>query len=533
MKTPMSLVLLLSLGTASHSQQVPPVNIRIHPSNITQTEPVATVHPENPDIIFASAVTIDTSNGVKSEGVYFSTNAGTNWFGWDACSGQSTLNHGGDPVVMIHSPGRMILAHIGSIFPGWYSHYSENFGSTWSNAYTISSQLTEDKGSGTMDETSTSPYYGRGYLTWVALVQPYPVLASHSTNAATSWTTPTQINPSPPSRCSGGSVVTGRDGKVYVTWAGMLGVVQEDFVGFAVSSTGGTSWSVTQNAFDMNGIGGTLPAKSNIRVNGLPQIDVDRSGTATNGWLYIVTGERGLAPAGSDPDIILHRSTNGGQTWSSGIRVNQDALNNVRTQYFPALAVDQGGGVNVIYYDDRNTSTDSSEMFLARSTDAGVTWTERVISDHRFKPKPIVGGSSNYQGDHICLLPIGTKLYAFWMDDFAGIYQVWLAIIDLITDVADEEMLSLPQELTLSANYPNPFNPSTTIEYGLPKSGLVALRIVDVAGKEVAQLVDQWKPAGKHSVVFNTGNLNLASGVYFCQLSSEGSRLTKPMVLLK
>jgi hypothetical protein len=493
------------------------------------------MHPENPNIMFASAVTINTSNLFKSEGVYVSTNGGLNWFGSDTCRGASIVNHGGDPAIAIHPSGRMILAHIGSVFPGWYSHNSTDLGDTWSNAYTISSQLTEDKGSATMDETTTSPYYGRMYLTWIALVQPYPALVSYSTNAGTSWTTAAQINSAPPSRCSGGSVVAGRDGKVYVTWAGVTSVSPflEDFAGFAASTNGGASWSVTQTAFDMSGIAGTLPAKSNIKVNGLPQIEIDRSGGARDGWLYIVSGERGLAPAGTDPDIILHRSTNGGQTWSSGIRVNQDPLNNGRIQYFPALAVDQTGGVNIIYYDDRNTSTDSSEMVLAQSTDGGITWTERVISDHRFKPKPIIGGSSNYQGDHISLLAVGTRLFAFWMDDFSGFYQVWLAIVSLTTDVVGEDPAAHPEKLELTQNYPNPFNPTTTLQYRLPISGFVSMKVFDVMGREVVTMVSAEQTAGSHSIAFAPEEHRLASGVYLVQLQQGSHSETRKILYLR
>ena len=50
--------------------------------------------------------------------------------------------------------------------------------------------------------------------------------------------------------------------------------------------------------------------------------------------IYIVTSQKNLSPAGSDPDIILRKSTDGGQTWSSGIRVNQDALNNGKYSIF-------------------------------------------------------------------------------------------------------------------------------------------------------------------------------------------------------
>lgn len=107
---------------------------------------------------------------------------------------------------------------------------------------------------------------------------------------------------------------------------------------------------------------------------------------------------KNLAPAGSDADIILHRSTDGGTTWSSGIRVNQDALNNGKVQYCPALVVGGDGSINVVYYDNRNISTDSATVYLSRSTDGGNTWTDLEVADHHFKPKPIAGLAGGYQG---------------------------------------------------------------------------------------------------------------------------------------
>jgi hypothetical protein len=238
-------------------------------------------------------------------------------------------------------------------------------------------------------------------------------------------------------------------------------------------------------------------------------------------------------PAGNDPDIILHRSADGGQTWSAGIRVNQDPLNNSKFQWFPAMAIDQTGGVNIIFYDDRNTSADSAEIILARSTDGGTTWTERLISDHRFRPNPIVGGSSHYQGDHIALLPVGTKLYAFWMDDFSGLYQVWLAIIDLISDVVDEGPSGHPLEFKLLQNYPNPFNPSTTIQFTIPIGtyGRTSLRIYDVLGREVTTLVNEVKQPGTYSVQYDGSGL--VSGIYFYRLRSGDFISTRKLLLLR
>ncbi|MDD4791385.1 MAG: FlgD immunoglobulin-like domain containing protein, partial [Candidatus Cloacimonetes bacterium] len=82
----------------------------------------------------------------------------------------------------------------------------------------------------------------------------------------------------------------------------------------------------------------------------------------------------------------------------------------------------------------------------------------------------------------------------------------------------------------------NPFNPSTTITYALPKSGKVRLDIYNLKGQLVNTLVNQDMEAGVHSVVWNGTDKNkraVASGVYFYRLSSPESSKTKRMLLMK
>jgi photosystem II stability/assembly factor-like uncharacterized protein len=93
-------------------------------------------------------------------------------------------------------------------------------------------------------------------------------------------------------------------------------------------------------------------------------------------------------------------------------------------------------------------------------------------------------------------------------------------------------------EFTLEQNYPNPFNPSTTISWQSPVSSWQTLKVFDVLGNEIATLIDEYKPAGKYEVEFNTtshsGNVrNLTSGVYFYQLKAGEFIQTKKMLLLK
>jgi hypothetical protein len=83
----------------------------------------------------------------------------------------------------------------------------------------------------------------------------------------------------------------------------------------------------------------------------------------------------------------------------------------------------------------------------------------------------------------------------------------------------------------LFQNYPNPFNASTQIRYRIPESGAVSLRIYDLAGYEVAELVDEQQAAGEYSVLFQMEEL--PSGLYFYQLKSCGNKQIRKMVLMK
>ena len=107
----------------------------------------------------------------------------------------------------------------------------------------------------------------------------------------------------------------------------------------------------------------------------------------------------------------------------------------------------------------------------------------------------------------------------------------------IATDVEQESLL--PEKFRLNYNFPNPFNPSTTIQFETSSRQLITLKVFDVLGTEVETLVNDYKPAGYHSIKFN--GENLSSGIYYYQLravdpSSGSDKVfvdTKKMILLK
>jgi len=98
------------------------------------------------------------------------------------------------------------------------------------------------------------------------------------------------------------------------------------------------------------------------------------------------------------------------------------------------------------------------------------------------------------------------------------------------TDI-DEINDQLPVEFQLFQNFPNPFNPTTTISWQSPVSSWLSLKIYDVLGNEVATLVNEEKAAGEYEIVFNVEGL--PSGIFFYQLQTETSIITKKMNLIK
>lgn len=101
---------------------------------------------------------------------------------------------------------------------------------------------------------------------------------------------------------------------------------------------------------------------------------------------------------------------------------------------------------------------------------------------------------------------------------------------DNLTSVDDQGQVVV-NGYKLSQNYPNPFNPSTKISFELPASGFVSLKVYDMLGREVAELVSSEMTSGSHSVSFNAADF--ASGTYIYRLTANGNVLTNKMLLLK
>ena len=103
-------------------------------------------------------------------------------------------------------------------------------------------------------------------------------------------------------------------------------------------------------------------------------------------------------------------------------------------------------------------------------------------------------------------------------------------VSSVITSIENTKEDRMPTDFSIS-NYPNPFNPETTINYTLPESGNIQVKIFDVLGRELKTLVNEFSASGSHSVKWDGSNYS--SGIYFCSITFKGKTLNNKMLMMK
>jgi hypothetical protein len=100
-----------------------------------------------------------------------------------------------------------------------------------------------------------------------------------------------------------------------------------------------------------------------------------------------------------------------------------------------------------------------------------------------------------------------------------------------VSFVEENEISKIPTDYSLTQNFPNPFNPSTSIKYSIPKVSQVQIKVFDILGNEIETLVNEEKQNGTYELTWYAKGL--PSGVYFYQLKAGSYIETRKMVLLK
>lgn len=180
------------------------------------------------------------------------------------------------------------------------------------------------------------------------------------------------------------------------------------------------------------------------------------------------------------------------------------------------------------------------------STNNGSTWT--ALQGKYTKPgsglfqpngQPLYDGSTNsWKNEEIDITQYrghSVKLRFYFRSDGGLNYDGWyvddICILGYDVGTSVTNSGENPFTYSLSQNYPNPFNPATSISFSIPELQNVSLKVYDMLGRQVAELVNSFYQAGSYTVKFDGSKFS--SGVYYYKLETEGFTETKQMVLIK
>src|SRR5947199_9459715 len=365
--------------------------------NVTQSETFTASNPDNPNQI---VVAYNDSRGrnvspINISGASVSTDGGNTFTRLTTGSGQSPFsNTVGDPVILYNKASQTwftvwLDGGCGGQGLGGYKSTTPWNANSWTH-YCIHSRTNDDRASGWADNNTTSPFYGRMYVSWNDFnVGGGALFVRYSTDNGLTWTNARQITTGTPFIRD--LQITGALGTGDVYIAGMNegggGFPHNDSNLLFRSTDGGNTWSNTYT-------GPSFPGPGVTAVGYFACMFTDGCGSwrhegwgepgAYNGVVHYVYAQHG---AGSDPGDVYHiRSTDRGQTFSAAVKLNTDAT--TRPQWQPNLSVSPSGTVLAVWYDAResagctrgSSAVPCYRMWARRSTDNGASW----LSDQTF-----------------------------------------------------------------------------------------------------------------------------------------------------
>ena len=487
-------------------------------------EPSIMMDPNHPNFLVAAA---------NLNNYYVSTDTGRTWQG-----GILESSHGvwGDPTIVVDTAGSFYFFHLSNPASGnWIDRIvcqkTTDHATSWSDgSYAgLNGTKAQDKQWCAIDRHNNNMY-----LTWTQFDEygstvpedSSVILFSKSTDAGQTWSEAKRISKhagdciDSDQTVEGAVPAVGPNGEVYVAWAGPNGIV------FNRSTDAGENWLSEEIKVDDMPTGWDYAISGIYRANGLPVTACDTSNSAYRGTIYINwTDQRNGA---DNTEVWLSKSTDGGDIWSAPIRVNDDTTN--RQQFFTWMTIDQTNGyLYFVFYDRRNYTSDSTDVYLALSKDGGSTFINKKISESPFVPNSGIffGDYTNITAHHGIIRPIWARL------NKRGI-SVW-------TDLTrEEDFTTAVEEKTISKavfdfeNYPNPSSDYVDVSYKLHTLSSVSLGIYNINGQLIEQVMNKVeKGYGKYIETIELNALNIKPGTYFLTLQIDGKVKTKRQIVIR
>ncbi|MBP6238031.1 MAG: T9SS type A sorting domain-containing protein [Saprospiraceae bacterium] len=511
-------VFILFAGTVLIGQ-----NIIISDKN-NPNEPSIMINPKNPAQLIAAS---------NLNNYFISSDTGRTW---TIHKQTSSFGVWGDPVISVDTAGHFYYFHLSNPPNGnWIDRIvcqkTTDHGKTWTDgSYTgLNGSKAQDKHWCAIDRTNNIMY-----LTWTQFDEygsedknkKSNILFSKSIDQGTSWSAPVKINQidgdciDSDNTVEGAVPAVGPEGQVYVAWAGPNGLV------FNKSNDQGKTWLNKEIKIDPMPTGWDYAIPGIYRANGLPVTVCDLSDGPNKGTIYVNwTDQRN---GSDDTDVWLSKSTDEGLSWTSPIRVNDDPEG--KQQFFTWMTIDQTTGfLYFVFYDRRNHTDASTDVFMAISKDGGKTFVNRKISDAPFVPNENIffGDYTNIVAHNNIVRPIWTRL-----DN---------AQLSILTDITPLEKIVTVEEFNDEnnvgneiSNFPNPSGDLSYVSFKLKKSTVVSLEIKNLNGQVIKKIIDnEIRNYGSYIEPIDLKSLHLPDGTYLINLSLDGKIKTERQVVIK
>ena len=345
------------------------------------------------------------------------TSDGHNWTSSAPNFGSSP---NGDPITTYDGAGNLYYETMVGGVTGCRVIRSTDNGATWTAGVLAVSG--NDKNWMVADQTS-GPYSGYIYTGMT------PGNFARSTNLGATWTT---TNTFGTQSLPGFMICIGPNG---ATDGGVVYVVTNSGSAFAstytfyASTNGGLNFTLKSAQNFSNYVGTNVGGRNsvqNMRTRPYPFINADQSNGTYRGRLYLVYASNDPPGDGNKPDIYCRYSTDQGVTWSSAVKVNDDANTTTNHQWHPSIWSDvQTGRLFVKWMDTRDTPTsDSAYIYASYSDNGGVTWApNQRVSNQKMRINCTTcggGGTPRYQGDYDAIISRNNQALAMWTDFRSG-----------------------------------------------------------------------------------------------------------------
>ena len=311
--------------------------------------------------------------------------------------------------------------------------------------------------------------------------------------------------------------------------AGRPGAYTMETENWAVASydaSGTLRWVRTREDLQVEGDVGLLRAAVDPQENlFLAWFMRDGSGLTT-----VQVGDSLLQDSGLGNAFLTKHNSEGKLDWVQQFRGDG-------AEFIEALVTDTegrvyvGGSFDALYLELDTTTlsqSDQTDGFVAGFDPAGnLTWALHVTGEQTQRVNALAtdpAGNVYVAGEFEGALRLGAE-----EREAKGDFDLFVAKYTKSTVLDAETPRSVSEAVRLEPNYPNPFASSTELRFELPAASRVTLRVYDVLGREVATLVDGYRPAGPHTASFTADHL--PGGVYFYRLETPTSRQTRGMIL--